>query len=64
MCRRSDVADPSSMVDVVDLALGLGSAPIASDVSSNVVLWRNAELYELQGKYDCLVEHLKNIKSE
>lgn len=63
-CRRKDVTVSSSMVDVLDIAIGHVLAPAAGDVSSNDPLLLDAEMPEEQMNYRLLGAQLTCMNSE
>lgn len=63
-CHCADVAVFSSMVDVIDIALGRFFTLFAGNLISNDALRRTANQFELQMKYDHLVAQLGNVTSK
>lgn len=55
VCRRADVAD---------FSLGHVSFLVSGDVSSKELVWRTAEMFELQIKYDGPVALLSKVTSD
>lgn len=63
-CRRAEVVSPSSIIELVDIALGFFSALVTVETTSNDALRRTAEVSEFQIKYDRLLAQLSTVTPE